>query len=465
MSETDFRTAYDALVEKMPDPPSFERIRAQSLRPKSRRVAGWQVATISAVAVLVSIGGGALLTGGPPQAGETAEAAEARMAEAIAGLGGLCDESSTTADFVGDGEVDAVTIGIPECDTRSDPQDPTMIVSWSSGDTESWDLVQCGVAQPEGPVTPTGICEVFATPDLNDDGRAELAVKVQEAAGSIVLLQFYSVTPDEPAQTPIRVAPGGPGPGDITPGQVGALTYGSSPDYENNIRCTTDRQGEPIFLVTVAESQDGQWSVFEGTWHYDGRLMDFRSQRTYSISKDSPDASRLIAGDSICGAPIPEETQTGLDDLDMVLTYPRDWHLAEESLTPNLDSPTEVFSLGSFPLKPGGPTCAQIPSQALHDMEATDVFVTVQERGSNADASGFSTRPDTFGPTPGSADHVFYDCLEPAERDHVGEIHWIWFTEQDRYFHVLVALGRDTAAEDVSSVWNVLNQLEIKPRD
>lgn len=466
MSNADFRTAYDALLEQMPDPPSFERIRSQTLRPQPRLVPGWQVATVTAIAVLLGIGGVALFTDGQPHAGKNLEGVEAALAEAVADLGGLCNESSTMADFDGDSSTDAVAVGFTACDARSDGSDPTLVVSWSSGETESWALEQCGVAQPEGPPRPTGICEVFAAPDLNDDGRAELALKVQQAAGSIALLQFYELTPKEPTQTPIQIAPGGPGPGEISPGQTGSLTYGSSPDYENNIRCTTSRQDEPIFLVTVAESQNGQWSVFEGTWHYDGRLMDFRSQRTYTISKDSPDATEVVPDDNICGAPITEsQRQAEISDFNMVLTYPGAWYLAEQSLTPNLTSPTEIFSLGSFPLTPGGPNCAQIPSQALHDMAATDVFLSVQERGGGVDASGFDPRPDSFGPVRGSTENVFYDCLEPDEIDDIGVIHWIWFTDQDRYFHVLVAMGRDASAEDTAAVWNVLDQLEIRALD
>ena len=153
-----------------------------------------------------------------------------------------------------------------------------------------------------------------------------------------------------------------------------------------------------------------------------------------------------------------------IPEFKMVVTHPTHWRLAEENLTPNLGNPREAFSLGSFPLRPGGPNCAQIPSQALHDLEDTDVFVTVQERGSDAIQSGFDPRPDNFGPTRGSTDNVFYECLAPEEREDVGTIHWIWFTDQDRYFHVLVALGRDAAPQSASAIWSTLDQLVIEPR-
>jgi len=455
MRDADFRTAYDALLEEMPDPPSFEQLRTQTLQPRRREVPGWRVAVLAAVAVLLGFGGLALLAGGDPDTGNSIEGVEGALAEAVADVGGLCNESSTTADFDGDGLDDAVAVGFTGCGTQADPSDPTMVVAWASGSTYSWALDECGVVQPDGSTRSTGICDVFAAPDLNADGGSELAVKVQQAAGSTALLQFYALTPDEPSQSPIQLAPAGP---------AVVLMYGSSPTNESNIRCTTNSQGQPVFLVTVAEFQNQQWSVFEGTWYYDGRLIDFRSQRTYSVSKDAPDVSELITDATFCGATVAGgQRHAELRDHGMSLTYPVEWHLADVSLTPNLASPTEVFSLGSFPLEPGGPNCAQIPSQALHDMTATDVFVTVQERGSDLDTSGFDPRPDEFGPTPGSADNVFNDCLDPDELADIDAIHWLWFTDQDRYFHVLAAIGASASPEDTAAVWSVLDQMDIQP--
>jgi len=187
---------------------------------------------------------------------------------------------------------------------------------------------------------------------------------------------------------------------------------------------------------------------------------------TPATSEPSDSDPATTAGGPFDGTPGPSGHVTaGISDFNMILTYPADWYLADENLIPNLGNPREVFSLGSLPLRPGGPNCAQVPSQVLHDLEATDVFVTVQERGSDAIPSGFDPRPDNFGPTPGSTDNEIYDCLDSEERDDVSAIHWIWFTDQDRYFHVLVALGRDADPQDVSVLWSVLDQLVIEPRD
>lgn len=160
-----------------------------------------------------------------------------------------------------------------------------------------------------------------------------------------------------------------------------------------------------------------------------------------------------------------DQAQVEIAQFNVSLTYPGRWHLADSTLTPALGNPREVFSVGSFPLRPGGPRCAQAPTQALHDMEPTDVFLTVQERVGEFPSSGFDPRPGNFGPALGSSDNVFYDCLDPDERADIGVIHWIWFSDQDRYFHVLVALGGDASSDDTAAIWKVLDQMEIRPRN
>ncbi len=47
MIETEFRDAYEALLERMPDPPPFDRIRVRTLAAKPHRFTGWQVAVVA----------------------------------------------------------------------------------------------------------------------------------------------------------------------------------------------------------------------------------------------------------------------------------------------------------------------------------------------------------------------------------------------------------------------------------
>lgn len=148
---------------------------------------------------------------------------------------------------------------------------------------------------------------------------------------------------------------------------------------------------------------------------------------------------------------------------DMVVTYPAGWYLAEEDLTPIVGNPREVFTIGSFPMRPGGPNCAQFPTQAMHDLTANDVLVTLQERR-GAHHEGFDPRPERFGPVTGSSNTTAIECLNPEERADVGTMHWIWFTEHDRYFHALVVLGREASRQDVLAAWSTLDHLVVEPR-
>ena len=194
---------------------------------------------------------------------------------------------------------------------------------------------------------------------------------------------------------------------------------------------------------------------------------------SYSCERASPVLSRsalslmslalVIAACSSSHAGAGELNEAHLTDVNITVKYPSDWYLAEQSLTPNLGNPHEVLSVGSFPLNSGGPNCAQIPSQALGEMTATDVFVTVQERGADAIPAGFAPRPDEFGPIPGSTQNELYECVDEAERADIDAIHWIWFRDQDRFFHVAVAIGEDAAPEDVAAAWKVLDDLIIEP--
>lgn len=227
-----------------------------------------------------------------------------RINQVVADLGGFCQESSTHADFDGDGTTDAVAVGAFHCGDSVESQAWTMLVAWGNGDTESWPLDSCGIVLPERRIESTGICQVMAAPDLNGDGRAELMVKVQQAAGSISLFQIYAPAPGEMDQEPVEVAPGGPGPDQITPGQIFVGTLGSSAGYEQNIQCVDDVDADTVFLMTAAESQGDEWSVFEGTWQLEADLVAFLTQRTYSVGKDAPEASNLIAGQEVCGLPV-----------------------------------------------------------------------------------------------------------------------------------------------------------------
>ncbi|MEX0699219.1 MAG: hypothetical protein WD354_05735 [Acidimicrobiia bacterium] len=141
------------------------------------------------------------------------------------------------------------------------------------------------------------------------------------------------------------------------------------------------------------------------------------------------------------------------------ITYPPDWFRAEVNLTPNLASPQEVLSIGTFPLEPGGPGCANVPTNTLTRLGPEDAFLTMQGEASRPDSED---RP-VFGPGVGISIEglEFPYCLAEAERLEIGAMQWIHFSDAGRSFYLLVAIGRDASAETVDQVWMVANSLVI----
>jgi hypothetical protein len=145
-------------------------------------------------------------------------------------------------------------------------------------------------------------------------------------------------------------------------------------------------------------------------------------------------------------------TEEVLDDRKLTVYYPEGWNRASESLTPNLDQPKEVLSLGTFQLRPGGEDCAQIPERAIESLGSTDAFITLQESAAGSD---FPRRPKSFsakdGEVPDSA-----DCLNNAE-DVLFRM--LRFRDEGRSFIVYVAIGDSTSAQTRNEVWQILNAL------
>ena len=135
------------------------------------------------------------------------------------------------------------------------------------------------------------------------------------------------------------------------------------------------------------------------------------------------------------------------------VSYPRSWQRARVRLTPHLTDPREVLTLGTRPLRPGGP-CAQAPGNALHDLGSDDALISVQERAG---------RPVDFPPRR----HPFvlgkpertevWDCV-PGRRPRV----WFKsFRDMGRGFYAIVGLGRFGSPGRRSEVLAVLDSLRF----
>ena len=97
--------------------------------------------------------------------------------------------------------------------------------------------------------------------------------------------------------------------------------------------------------------------------------------------EDTPDQTSPEPGSSIArAAGVAMELEPG-------------WRIATESLTPDLLSPKERLSIGTFAMEPGG-RCAHMPSRAYSAMGPSDAMITLMERGS--DRVGYPPRPRYF---------------------------------------------------------------------
>ncbi|MEX2323263.1 MAG: hypothetical protein WEA29_05780 [Acidimicrobiia bacterium] len=172
------------------------------------------------------------------------------------------------------------------------------------------------------------------------------------------------------------------------------------------------------------------------------------------------------------GAPCPDGG-TRCDDIPIVFNrawvaheaegyrfeVPAGWIVAEESLTPALAIPTEIFSAATFPMRPGGSRCAQVPEFALEVTGPTSAFVSVQ-LGPGRYAS--LPHPEEFTYEwldEWGANTEAAECLYREDR-HDLYIRWVAFVDGDRALLVFVAIGDDASEETRAQVLDLLNSME-----
>lgn len=143
-----------------------------------------------------------------------------------------------------------------------------------------------------------------------------------------------------------------------------------------------------------------------------------------------------------------------LEDHKLTVYYPEVWNRASETLTPRLDQPTELLSLGTYPLSPGGEDCVRIPERAIESLGPTGAFITLQEASPGAN---FPARPKTFSAEDGEVPEAA-DCLDNAEDVF---FRMYRFRDEGRFFYVYVAIGNSASAQTREELWQILNTLII----
>jgi hypothetical protein len=147
-------------------------------------------------------------------------------------------------------------------------------------------------------------------------------------------------------------------------------------------------------------------------------------------------------------------TEDVLDDRKLVVYYPQGWDRALENLTPSLDQPTEVVSIGTGELIPGGRDCTQIPERAIEALGPANALMTLQEAGETAN---FPDRPKTFSAQDGQVPESSA-CLANAD-DILFRI--FRFDDEGRAFLAYVAIGNSASAETRQQVWEIMNSFII----
>ena len=149
------------------------------------------------------------------------------------------------------------------------------------------------------------------------------------------------------------------------------------------------------------------------------------------------------------------------------VTYPDDWTVADENLTPWLSSPSEILSLGTFPLRVSEHPDdgfrlfdAPVAPAALEDMASHDAFVSLQASGGSTGLS--ESRPGHFGPQ--GCDQSIYGCRPSEElpdewHDAPFYAWWIPFEDSGRAFYLFVAIGTEATPELRQQAWAVADSL------
>jgi hypothetical protein len=178
------------------------------------------------------------------------------------------------ADTDGDGNLDEIAVWSPAtgCDAPEVGQRYVLHVNGNKipVDTGSSSPLLYGIDQPMPECDQPFACLLFAAPDIDGDGRAELAVAFKQE-GSTMFLMLYRVEVDPAHNRYALVGIGVTAPGDpwkprfdLVPGPA-AFAWGGSAGERHTVSCD-EQEGRRLLVVTTSlpsEHMPGAYDVHQ----------------------------------------------------------------------------------------------------------------------------------------------------------------------------------------------------------
>jgi hypothetical protein len=274
----------------------LERIAAR--RARVRRVRRVQGALLAAAVVAGSVTGAIVLSQlfSPTERQDPAAAVEVPPLP-------VCQATEVTGDIDGDGEPDVVRVLAlaPEgvaCQMPGEGVEFWAEVIPAQGASTAQPLPEC--AYP-------GFCRAIAAPDLNGDGRAEVAVSlIPGATAAHVAFYVYESSDDVRPLHRVALEP----PGDPFDPQFGLdpgaalLPWGGSVTHIHDLACGETAGERLLVVLTALWQEEGQYLLHRTELRLEGTALVVVRTSEETVPEAGPAISELGPEGELCGAPV-----------------------------------------------------------------------------------------------------------------------------------------------------------------
>lgn len=145
-----------------------------------------------------------------------------------------------------------------------------------------------------------------------------------------------------------------------------------------------------------------------------------------------------------------------LDEVAISVDLPPQWETADDVLTPRLSTPSEVLTVGTADMLPGGSDCPQVPQAAMNRLGENDALVSFQMGGS----ASHHDPPSQWDWEDGERTTT-EECLDDPDAEH----RMFTFRASGEAFYALVTLGAQATDERRAEAMAVLSSFRAEPLD